>query len=124
MSSIPNDKDFVVIADSIGFGWEFLAAYMSIDRPTVERLKMDHTRAIDQCYHLLLAWKRKVRNDATYEKLFTSIRDCEKLTVDWTKIQTHLGFGIGKKAVFRSCPLFSSLSYPLFLAHLSTKCSW
>jgi len=105
LSSIPNDKDLVHIASSFGFGCELLAACLSIDRPTVERLKMDHTRAIDQCYNLLLTWKRKVRNEATYEKLFKAMHDCEDLTVDWTKIETHLGFRIGKKVVFRSCPL-------------------
>ena len=74
-----------------------LAAYLSVGRPIVERIKIDYrTRTLDQVYQLLLAWKKEHGNRATCRALFTSMRECDTVSIDWAMLNTKLGFSLGK----------------------------
>lgn len=101
VSRIPSDPDLVTVAKAIGYGWEMLAACLLVDRPMVERIKLDYrNRTIDQIFQVLLAWKWNMGFRATFEELFKTMRECETLSVEWETLQTKLGFRFGIITVF------------------------
>jgi len=83
-----------------------LATFLSVDRPNVERIKIDYGYStVEQVFHLLQAWKRKLGNRATYRALFTSMRECDAVSIDWTMLNTKLGFSLGKCFELPDCVL-------------------
>lgn len=101
VSRIPSDSDLVTVALAIGYGWEMLAACLSINRTTVERIKLDYSnRTIDQIFKVLQVWKQNMGFRATFEELFKTMRECETVSVEWETLQTKLGFCFGIITVF------------------------
>jgi len=122
MSEIPTDRDLATIAKAIGNGWEMLAAFLSIDQPKVERIKMGNPRSTaEQVFQLLLAWRRIQGSAASFEELFKSMLECETVSVYWDMLETKLGSRFGM-CLFLLCTEVL-ICFIVVLAHLSTKCS-
>jgi len=96
MSEIPTELDLATIAKAIGNGWEMLAAFLSIDQPKVERIKMRYPHfTAQQVFQLLLTWRRIQCNAASFDELFKSMQECGSVSVDWDMLETTLGSRFG-----------------------------
>ena len=98
-SRIPTDSDLVSVATTIGYGWDLLAPFLSIDEGTVEKIKEDYGYSTEkQIFQLLKAWKKKHGGISTFKGLLKSMRECDAVNVDWIMLQKELGFNRGKKS--------------------------
>ena len=96
MSETPTERDLAIVAETIGNGWEMLAVFLSIDRPKVEKIKMDYPHSTaEQVFQLLLAWRRIRGSNASFEELFKSMQKCGSVSVDWDLLSTKLGSRFG-----------------------------
>jgi len=96
-SRIPENRDLVFVASTIGYGWKTLADFLSIDEGTVEKIEEDYGYNTEtQIVQLLKAWKKKHGARSTFRELLKSMRECKAVSVDWFMLQKELGFSSGK----------------------------
>jgi len=68
-----------------------LAAFLSIDQPKVERIKLEFPHSVAlQVFQLLLAWRRIKGSEASFEELLKSIEECGSVSVDWDMLEKRL----------------------------------
>jgi len=103
LSRNPTDRELATIAKTLGNGWEMLAAFLSIDQPKVERIKLEfpHSTA-SQVLQLLLAWRGIKGFAASFEELLKSIEECGSVSVDWDMLETTLGSRFGMFFVLKN----------------------
>jgi len=118
MSKIPTELDMATIAKTIGNGWEMLAAFLSIDQPKVERIKMEYPHSTaEQVFQLLLAWRKIKGFEASYEELFKRMHECETVSVDWGTLETKLGSRFGMCLFLLCTEVLICFMVLLFLCH-------
>lgn len=82
------DRECSQLSRAIGYVWKTLALDLGLSNVQLQHIDMDNPRTMDKVYEMLLAWKDRAGDTATFDVLVKELCRLPKDSVDWDIVHT------------------------------------